>query len=398
MMESVKTNGQGAEVAEGGPALRAWDAEAAACSDTAKVIHLVGRGKRVLELGCGAGEMSQALRDNGCQVVGVEIDPALAERAVAHCESVLTADLDRLNLEAELGENRFDVIVAAEVLEYLKDPWDLLRALKNYLRPGGCFVASLPNVAHGSVRLAPLGGRLPYRNHGQPNGTRLRFFTHESLVCLFEEAGYAVGHLERLELPVDAADPSGRVPANLLQRLADDPDARTAQFVVVAYPLPCEGVEWLQRQVRELAQQRQAAVAEAEELRRRLAEQERAAACQLEELRRGRAEAVSRREADLRADLLDVHDQLVRRDDEFHRAVAELTAHRDRLLSERAALAADRDRITAERDWLAADRAAIIAHRDGLEARVARFRRTLPGLVYRCLRKVWRVAKRAAGR
>jgi protein-L-isoaspartate O-methyltransferase len=58
----------------------------------AKIVELVGSGKRVLELGCATGYMSKVLRDLGCQVVAVEIDAAAAAEAGAFCERVIVGD------------------------------------------------------------------------------------------------------------------------------------------------------------------------------------------------------------------------------------------------------------------------------------------------------------------
>jgi O-antigen biosynthesis protein len=79
----------------------------------ANVIGLVGEGRRVLELGPASGYMSAVLRERGCTVVGVELDPEMAAQAEQFCERVIVGDLDTLDLEAELGQDRFDVIVCA---------------------------------------------------------------------------------------------------------------------------------------------------------------------------------------------------------------------------------------------------------------------------------------------
>ena len=96
------------------------------------------------------------LRDRGCAIVGIELEPGAAAAAAVHCERMVVGDLDALDLDAELGEDRFDVIVAADVLEHLKDPAGTLGRLRPFLAPGGYFVISLPNVAHADVRLALL--------------------------------------------------------------------------------------------------------------------------------------------------------------------------------------------------------------------------------------------------
>src|SRR5688572_10494060 len=128
------------------PGKKVRSAPAAACryaypinldSDTtaAKVVRLVGEGKRVLELGCATGHMSSVLRACGCQVVGIEIDAKAAEQARSSCERVVVGDVRRLDLARELDGDRFDVIVAADVLEHVEEPVGVLRALVPYLRP-----------------------------------------------------------------------------------------------------------------------------------------------------------------------------------------------------------------------------------------------------------------------
>src|SRR5215467_730296 len=133
-----------------------------ATSTDANILSLVGNNKRVLELGCGAGHMSRALRDQGCTVVGIEIHPEAAQKAASICERVIVEDLDYLPFERELGADRFDVVVAADVLEHLKDPLFILRTLKKFVLPQGYVVISVPNVAPISVRLALHSGKLPY--------------------------------------------------------------------------------------------------------------------------------------------------------------------------------------------------------------------------------------------
>src|SRR5262249_20965582 len=155
--------------------------------------------KRVLELGCATGYMSSVLRDQGCQVVAIEIDPEMAERARGYCERVIVGDLDAIDLSRELGDDRFDVVVAADVLEHLNDPSRVLSPLKPFLRPDGYLVASLPNIAHGSVRLSLLAGQFVYGQRGLLDRSHLRFFTRGSLEDLFEDAGFVIGSIDRQE-------------------------------------------------------------------------------------------------------------------------------------------------------------------------------------------------------
>src|SRR5207302_3348121 len=139
------------------------------------VLGLVEPGSRVLEFGCATGYMSQALRDRlGASVIGVELNAEAAQLAAAHCERVLVGDAEELDLEAELGGERFDAILFADVLEHLRDPAAVLRRVRPLVAEGGVVVASIPNVAHASVRLALLGGSFRYREQGLLDESHLR--------------------------------------------------------------------------------------------------------------------------------------------------------------------------------------------------------------------------------
>ena len=203
------------------------------------VLDLVERGSRVLEFGCSTGYMSKALRDRlGATIVGVELNAEAAELAQAHLERVLVGDAEELDLEAELGGERFDAILFADVLEHLRDPGALLRRVRPLLAEGGTVVASIPNIAHASVRLALLGGSWRYREQGLLDETHLRFFTRAGVEDLFESAGYVITHWVRRRLEVEETEipvPKG-VPPGARAGAAGDPEATTYQFVVRAVP------------------------------------------------------------------------------------------------------------------------------------------------------------------
>jgi 2-polyprenyl-3-methyl-5-hydroxy-6-metoxy-1,4-benzoquinol methylase len=229
-------------------------------SARAGAVRLVGSDKRVLELGCSTGRVSEAMQARGCRIIGIEIDPRMAERASAYCERVVVGDVEQIDLAAELGDEHFDVIVATDVLEHLKDPLAVLRRTQPYLSEDGYYVVSLPNIAHGSVRLALLSGQFRYTPMGLLDRTHLRFFTRDSMIQLFEEAGLAIRHLERVEFPIDAVEvqfDKAAVPAAVLENLNCDPEAVTYQFLLVASPmLPFE---------RDLVVQQHQALARAEQ-------------------------------------------------------------------------------------------------------------------------------------
>ena len=203
------------------------------------VLGLVEPGSRVLEFGCASGYMSEVLRDRlGASVVGVELDAEAAQLAAVHTERVLVGDTEELDLEAELGGERFDAILFADVLEHLRDPAALLRRARQFVAEGGVVIASIPNIAHASVRLALLGGSFQYREEGLLDAGHLRFFTREGVQDLFESSGYLITQWLRRRLEVEETEipvpPS--VPEEARAWATGDSEATTYQFVVCAVP------------------------------------------------------------------------------------------------------------------------------------------------------------------
>lgn len=157
-----------------------------------------GRGLRVLELGCGEGRTGAYLKSTGLasEVVGVEFDPMSAELARTRLDEVFVGDLDVF--DAFPGE--FDLILAADVIEHLKDPWASAARFLNHLKPGGWLVTSTPNIRYWRI-LWDLGvkGQWQYADSGILDRTHLRFFTRESITAFHRGLGMdveAIGHPE----------------------------------------------------------------------------------------------------------------------------------------------------------------------------------------------------------
>lgn len=201
------------------------------------MLDMIGHNKRVLETGVAAGAMTRQLRKRRCTVVGIEVDEEAAAYAAPDCEELVVANLSTMDLLERFGSHRFDTVVFGDVLEHLAEPLPVLSQVKQLLVPGGTVVASIPNVAHGAVRLALLAGRFEYSQVGLLDETHIRFFTKESVETLFQRAGFVIVEMRRTTRPIFETEiPVDReaFPADVISTLESDPEALTYQFVVQA--------------------------------------------------------------------------------------------------------------------------------------------------------------------
>ena len=155
------------------------------------VAAFVPNGSRVLDIGCGFGQIASRLQQRGCRITGVEPDPARRAVAAEFCERVMDGvaeGLDQLDLEPA----SFDAILFADVLEHLVNPWAALRDVQRFLKPEGRTVISIPNIANFGVRVNLLKGEFEYQDFGIYDRTHLRFFTRATAEELVQSAGLHV--------------------------------------------------------------------------------------------------------------------------------------------------------------------------------------------------------------
>ncbi|MBV6623515.1 MAG: class I SAM-dependent methyltransferase [Rivularia sp. (in: Bacteria)] len=219
-------------------------------SSLKKMLRLIGEQKRVVDFGCATGYFARLLNNRGCEVVGVEINSKAAKVARNYCEEVIIADLDFVSLDEifsdKIAVEKFDVAVFGDILEHLRNPWQVLEETRKLLTPQGFVIASIPNIAHGAIRLALLQGNFEYKALGILDNTHLRFFTRKTVAQLFEESGYLVDVIEPTKLPIYAN--SDLIPIidknnfdiNITNEIERDEDADTLQFVIRGYPVSLE--------------------------------------------------------------------------------------------------------------------------------------------------------------
>ncbi|MCR5671751.1 MAG: methyltransferase domain-containing protein [Butyrivibrio sp.] len=148
----------------------------------------------VLEVGAGLGSTLARIEYMfpGARVHGIEIVDAVADFASKY------TDMKCANIETyEFAEGEmYDYIIFGDVLEHLVDPYKLVDRLKNNLKPGGCIIASIPNILNANVIYELLRGNFSYQDAGILDRTHLRFFTKNEVIKLFQERGYEIIDME----------------------------------------------------------------------------------------------------------------------------------------------------------------------------------------------------------
>jgi methionine biosynthesis protein MetW len=159
--------------------------------DLETIAALVPARSRVLDLGCGSGELLAWLQQHkGCTGYGVEIDDAKVHAAVQRGVNVVQLNLDE---GLALFEDRsFDVVLQLDTLQHLRNTEHMLRETARVGRIG---VVSFPNFAHWPNRLAVVRGRmpvtrvLPYQWYDTPN---IRVGTFADFEVLARKTGLRV--------------------------------------------------------------------------------------------------------------------------------------------------------------------------------------------------------------
>lgn len=211
----------------------------------AKVVRMVGADRRVLELGSGPGSITRLLKNNGCHITALELDEKAIELVAQYCEKVYPCDLNNPEWPTILsGEDKFEAIVAGDVLEHLYDPWTTMRTLLPLLAKDGHIVISLPHASHNAVIACLLTGDFDYQPWGLLDKTHIRFFSIKNIQRLFNDAGFKIVEADfMVKMPeqTEFAQRWRNLPIETRQALAYNKFGMVYQVVVKAVPHTAPG-------------------------------------------------------------------------------------------------------------------------------------------------------------
>ena len=174
--------------------------------DVARLISSESSSGSLLEVGCGAGQLSMALADRFSRLVGIDLAPVRIKLAQSILRERYPGLGDKLTFTSGDASTRlpfedasFDVVLAVAVIEHVVDVFAFMDEIVRVCRPGGCVLITTPNICYVKNVAALLAGRVPltgsptrdiayWREHGWDGG-HLHYFSKASLADLLISYG-----------------------------------------------------------------------------------------------------------------------------------------------------------------------------------------------------------------
>jgi 2-polyprenyl-3-methyl-5-hydroxy-6-metoxy-1,4-benzoquinol methylase len=174
-----------------------YEVELGANTAPAKVIEMIGSGHNIFEIGSGPGSITRKLAEGNKNNVSVfEIDEQAIKIVTKYCDQVYSGDLNETGWSAKILPQQFDVVLAADVLEHLNSPLDVLTEMTSLLVEGGSVVISVPHVGHASLLACIYREDFEYKDWGLLDKTHIRFFGINDIQRLVNRSGLIVTDID----------------------------------------------------------------------------------------------------------------------------------------------------------------------------------------------------------
>ncbi len=187
----------------------------------------------ILEIGTGSGDTLVEIKKLKLarEVVGVELMNLMgSQQENSEIDRLIIGNIEEIELD--LPENYFDVIICGDVIEHLIDPWNVLRKLHKHLKDNGIIIVSIPNIReyHILYRILILAD-FKYGDRGILDRTHLRFFCKKNIISLLTSTMYtpvSIYSIFKLQKRLSTKKIVDALTFGLIR------DFLTAQYIVVA--------------------------------------------------------------------------------------------------------------------------------------------------------------------
>ena len=147
----------------------------------------------VLEVGTASGYMTQYLKEDlNCEVYGIELDKQCGKIASKYTKQMIITDVEKTEWIKKLKCKEFDFITFADVLEHLKEPNLVLKAVEKLLKPDGKIIFSIPNICHNSILIDLWNNKFKYQKVGLMDNTHIRFWGLKNIKDLFKSTSLSM--------------------------------------------------------------------------------------------------------------------------------------------------------------------------------------------------------------
>lgn len=168
------------------------------------ILHMIGKNKRVLDLGCGDGFIMKKIKSAPNDVEGVEISTNAIK--AAREKGFKVYDIDLNTNWAHKIHGKFDVVLGGEIIEHLFDTDRFIRNIHSVLKKNGKVILTTPNIASLGRRLYLLMGKSPLieTTAHKLDAGHIRYFTHQTLKTLVEDHEFTVVRNESVVVNLDS--------------------------------------------------------------------------------------------------------------------------------------------------------------------------------------------------
>lgn len=148
----------------------------------------------VIEVGCMAGVFAREYKiiNPACMYMGIDIVSDYIDHAKLYCDKYLVANIEDLDPSFYDSNSNCDCWIFADVLEHLRDPWNVIKNIRRVIPANGYVLACIPNAQHWSVIAKLAIGDFRYVDSGLFDKTHLRWFTRQTIVELFTMNGFII--------------------------------------------------------------------------------------------------------------------------------------------------------------------------------------------------------------